>query len=121
MHNGKIIKTLLKERGLLAKDLLKALDLDKATGLRPFVDRDIKASRLEQVADFFGVPIDTFFIRNRPPHISVIGNDNNVACYTVGALEERSANLQALLEEKDKRIELLENMNELLMKQLQNK
>lgn len=118
MYNGDIIKALLKERKLRAKDLLEALGLDGDGGLRPLVDRDVKASRLEQVADFFGVSMDTFFIRNKQPHISVVGNKNNVACLTVGALEEKTANLQALIEEKDKRIELLETVNEMLRKEL---
>lgn len=119
MYNGKIIKQLLKERNLLVKDLLEALGLKGDCGMRPFVERDPKASRIEEVADFFGVSIDTFFIRNKPPHISVVGNKNNVACLTVGAQEERIANLNALIEEKDKRIALLENMNDMLMKQIE--
>lgn len=121
MYNGEIIKALLKERNLRAKDLLEALGLDGDGGLRPLVDRDVKASRLEQVADFFGVSMDTFFIRNKIPHISVVGSSNNVACYSVGALEEKTANLQALIEEKDKRIALLESVNAMLMKQLEEK
>lgn len=118
MYNGQIIKALLKERKLLIKDLVKALGLNEKNGLRALLDRDPKVSRLEEVADFFGVSMDTFFIRTKQPHISVVGNKNNVACLTVGAQEEKIANLNALIEEKDKRITLLESMNEMLMNQL---
>ena len=50
----------------------------------------------------------------------MVGNSNNVACLTIGALEEKTANLQALIEEKDKRIELLETVNEMLRKELED-
>lgn len=118
MYNGAIIKALLKERNLKIKDLLEELDMNTGGGLRPLAEGDPKASKLEELADFFGVSIDTFFIRNKQPHISVVGNSNNVAC--IGALEEKTANLQALIEEKDKRIELLETVNEMLRKELED-
>lgn len=120
MYNGAIIKALLKERNLKIKDLLEELDMNTGGGLRPLAEGDPKASKLEELADFFGVSIDTFFIRNKQPHISVVGNSNNVACLTIGALEEKAANLQALIEEKDKRIELLEIVNEMLRKELED-
>ncbi len=120
MYNGAIIRALLKERKLKIKDLLDGLNMNTGGGLRPLEDADPKASKLEELADFFGVSIDTFFIRNKQPHISVVGsNNNNIACFTVGALEEKTANLQALIDEKDKRIELLETVNEMLKRELE--
>ena len=120
MYNGAIIRALLKERKLKIKDLLEGLDMKTGGTLRPLEEADIKASKLEEIADFFGVSIDTFFIRNKQPHISVVGSNNkNIACFTVGALEEKTANLQALIEEKDKRIELLETVNKMLKKELE--
>lgn len=119
MYNGSIIKALLKERNLKIKDLLEGLNMNTGGGARPLVEGDPKASKLEEMADFFGVSIDTFFIRNKQPHISVVGNSNNVACLTIGALEEKTANLQTLIDEKDKRIELLETVNEMLRNELQ--
>ena len=121
MYNGAVIRALLKERNLKIKDLLEGLDMKTGGTLRPLEEADIKASKLEEIANFFGVSIDTFFIRNKQPHISVVGNNNNnIACFTVGALEEKTANLQALIEEKDKRIELLETVNEMLKRELEN-
>ncbi len=120
MYNGAKIKALLKERNLKIKDLLEELEMNTGGGLRPLAEGDPKASKLEKLADFFGVSIDTFFIRDKQPHISVVGNSNNVACLTIGALEEKNANLQALIEEKDKRIELLETVNDMLRKELTN-
>ncbi len=118
MYNGSIIKALLKERNLKVKDLLEGLNMNTGGGARPLIEGDPKASKLEELADYFGVSIDTFFIRDKQPHISVVGNSNNVACYTIGALEEKTANLQALIDEKNKRIELLETVNEMLKNEL---
>ena len=82
MYNGAIIRALLKERKLKIKDLLDGLNMNTGGGLRPLEDADPKASKLEELADFFGVSIDTFFIR-------------------------------------DKRIELLETVNEMLKRELE--
>lgn len=120
MYNGAKIKVLLKERNLKIKDLLEGLDMNTGGGIRPLVEGDPKASKLEEVADFFGVSIDTFFIRNKQSQNSMLGYSNNVACITIGALEEKTANLLALIEEKDKRIELLETVNEMLKKELED-
>lgn len=120
MYNGKIINALLKQQGKKKKDLLDALGVNYGGSIRPFVDGNPTVNKIEAIADFFGTSIDTFFIRNKQPHISVVGNSNNVACFTIGALEERTANLQALIDEKDKRIKLLETVNEMLNKELED-
>lgn len=120
MYNGKIINALLKQQGKKKKDLLDALGVNYGGSIRPFVDGNPSVNKIEAIADFFGVSIDTFFIRNKQPHISVVGNSNNVACFTIGALEEKTANLQALIDEKDKRIKLLETVNEMLNKELED-
>lgn len=63
MYNGQKIKELLHARNLKQKDLLEALGTRENGSISRFVDGNIKASRLEEIADFFGVSIDTFFIR----------------------------------------------------------
>ncbi len=63
MYNGKKILELLAERNLKQKDLLEALQTRENGSVSRFVKGDIKASRLEEIADFFSVSIDTFFVR----------------------------------------------------------
>ena len=53
MYNGAIIKALLKERNLKIKDLLEELDMNTGGRLRPLAEGDPKASKLEELADFF--------------------------------------------------------------------
>ncbi len=118
MYNGQIIKALLKQQGKKKKDLLEALGVNYGGSIRPFVEGNPTVGKLEAIADFFGVSMDTFFIRDKKPSISVVGNSNNVACVTIKGLEERNEHLHMLLEEKDKRIALLETMNELLQKEI---
>ena len=118
MYNGQIINALLKQQGKKKKDLLEALGVNYGGSIRPFVEGNPTVGKLEAIADFFGVSMDTFFIRDKKPSISVIGNSNNVACVTIKGLEERNEHLHMLIEEKDKRIALLESMNELLQKEI---
>lgn len=104
MYNGKIIKELLKERGLLIKDLLDYLypEPEKRNGsIKQLESGNPTVKTIEKIADFFQVPIDTFF--DRPN-------------YTPTNLEAeiRLEGLEKLLEEKDKRIEVLEKLNQLL-------
>lgn len=121
MYNGRIINQLLKQQGKQKKDLLAALGVNYGGTIKPFTDGNPTANKLEAIADFFGVSIDTFFLREKKPSISVVGNSNNVACVTIKGLEERNEHLALLLEEKDKRIALLESMNELLQKEIASK
>ena len=89
MYNGQIIKALLKQQGKKKKDLLEALGVNYGGSIRPFVEGNPTVGKLEAIADFFGVSMDTFFIRDKKPSISVVGNSNNVACVTIKGLEER--------------------------------
>lgn len=64
MFNGQRIKDLLKEQSKTAKDLLEHLGVKDNGTIARFTGSDIKASRLEQIADFFGVSVEYFFDRN---------------------------------------------------------
>jgi len=75
MYNGQKIKELLRLRNLKQKDLLEALGTRENGSISRFVDGNIKASRLEEIADFFGVSIDTFFIREHGYAAEPGGND----------------------------------------------
>ena len=79
MYNGQVINVLLKERGLRAKDLLEHLQLQSNGSITSLVKGNPTAERLEKIADFFDVPIDTLFQRAKSYGYNVIGNSNNVA------------------------------------------
>ena len=117
MYNGQVINVLLKERGLRAKDLLEHLQLQSNGSITSLVKGNPTAERLEKIADFFDVPIDTLFQRAKSYGFNVIGNSNNVASITIGELKGKAQAQDRIIEEKDKRIALLEDMVELLKKQ----
>lgn len=110
MYNGKIIKVLLKERRLLVKDLLDYLYPDpvKRNGsIKQLENGNPTVKTIEKVADFFKVPIDIFF--NRTNYSS-----------TKNEIDIRIECLKKILEEKDKRIEVLEQLNQLLSNKIQS-
>ena len=63
------------------------------------------------------MPIDALFKRNKSYGYNVVGNSNNVANITIGELRGKARSLEQIIEEKDKRNALLEDMVELLKKQ----
>ena len=119
MYNGQVINVLLKERGLRAKDLLEHLQLQSNGSITSLVKGNPTAERLEKIADFFDVPIDTLFQRAKNYGYNVIGNSNNVASITIGELKGKAQAQDRIIEEKDKRIALLEDMIALLEQQLE--
>lgn len=109
MYNGKIIKKLLKERGLLIKDLLDYLypDPQKRNGsIKQLESGNPTVKTLEKIADFLHVSMDVFF--ERPIYTPT----NNEA-------EIKIEGLKRLLEEKDKRIEELKQFNQLLTNRIE--
>ena len=117
MYNGQIINVLLKERNLRAKDLLEHLQLQSNGSITSLVRGNPTAERLEKIADYFDVPIDTLFKRSKTYGYNVVGNSNHVANITIGELRGKAKSLEKIIEEKDKRIALLEDMIALLKKQ----
>lgn len=120
MYNGRIIKHLLEINKIPNKDLLMYLGYNREGGnssLTQIMDGNPTVKRLEPVADFFKVSMDVFFNRNVPftPLSShVVGNGNAVGTGNsiITAKENESQlkieALERLIEEKDKRIEVLE-------------
>lgn len=116
MFNGNKISILLKASGIKSQDLLDALGIKNANGsISQIVNGNPTAKRLEAIADFFGVPIDTFFERNIKPTIlqPISHSEQSVSSSAEIPLYDR------LLDEKDKRIELLERMNSQLSNELE--
>lgn len=108
MYNPQKIIDLLNQTGVSNKTLLDYLGKNWNGSLTSIIKGDIRVSKLEKIADFFGVPVDEFFDREPAVNgVRVGGVRNNVHHFSVST--DPSA-LQQLIEEKDKRIALLEDM-----------
>ena len=120
MYNGEIIRDLLRQQGKRAKDLLAALEINTNGSLSQLIKKaNPTADRLEKIADFLNVPIDALFIREQPHGgYNIVGNGNNVANITIGTLKGKLQDQQQIIEEKDKRIKLLEEMLEMYRERL---
>ena len=118
MYNKDRIRELLEERKIKIKDFMEGVGA-KSNSLAQF-ERDganPTADTLEKIADFFQIPIDELFNREMPGY-NIVGNDNNVANITINSLNSNIESLEAIIEEKDKRIRLLEDMVEMLREQI---
>lgn len=110
MYNGNVIKQLLLDKKVTNKELLRYLGTEANASLAQIVNGNPTVKRLEKVADFFGVSMDVFFDREKPfKACPSSAHEDNELQY-----KEKIALLERLLEEKDKRIALLEQMNQLV-------
>ncbi len=115
MYNGIIISTLLEERKISKKEFLAAMEWSSFSQYRQLVTGNPTARVLERVADILQVPIDTFFTRSIPVAPSILGsgntfNNNNSVVITNQLQHAQIDSLEKLIEEKDKRILLLEKL-----------
>lgn len=111
MYNGKVIRRLLKERGILQKELLEYLypDLQKRNGSIVQIENgNPTVKTLERIADFFKISMDIFF--DRDEHYTHRGG------VSTNEYQLRIESLEKLIAEKDKRIDLLEQLNQLFKK-----
>ena len=120
MYNGRIIKHLLEINKIPNKDLLMYLGYNREGGnssLTQIMDGNPTVKRLEPVADFFKVSMDVFFHRNVPftplagnvvGNGNAVGTGNSVMTAKENECQRRIEALERLIEEKDKRIEVLE-------------
>lgn len=114
MYNPQKVIDLVNEAGVSNKTLLDYLGKNWNGSLISIIKGDIRVSKLEKIADFFGVSIDEFFDRDPAVNgVRVGGVRNNVHHFNVNT---ETAALQQLVEEKDKRIALLEDMVAMLKK-----
>lgn len=112
MYNPQKVIDLLKSTGVTNKALLDYMGKNWNGSIKGIISGDIRVSKLEKIADFFGVPVDEFFDRDQSVNgVMVGGVRNNVHHFSV---KTDPAALQALIDEKDKRIKLLEDMVALL-------
>lgn len=129
MYNGQIIRRLLDVRKIPNKDLLAYLGYNREGGnssLTQIIEGNPTVRRLEPVADFFQVSMDVFFERKvqfatSPNHVfgngNAVGNGNTIMTPAENEYKIKIENLERLLEEKDKRIETLQTLVEILQKQ----
>lgn len=103
MYNGKVIRELLSVRRKKLKDLREYLGATGNTTVLNIINGNPSASRLEEVADFFQVSMDTFFVREFQPE-----QVENIEFY------------KKIIEEKDARIQVLEKYIKALEKEVHN-
>lgn len=119
MYNPQKIIDLASQSGVSNKVLLDYLGKNWNGSLASIIKGDIRVSKLEKIADFFGVSIDEFFDRDPAINgVKVGGVRNNVHHFNINT--ETTA-LKQLVEEKDKRIALLEDMVAILKKEQPSK
>lgn len=111
MYNGNIIRQLLVEKNIPNKELLRYIGTEANASLAQIVNGNPTVKRLEKVADFFGVSMDTFFEREKP--FKYVGTTK---CDDTAYYLEKIELLEKIIKEKDERIKLLENVNQLLTK-----
>ena len=120
MYNGLIIEQLLEARKIQKKVILDYLGIPReggGTALKQIMTGNPTVKRLEPVADFFQVSMDVFFNRNVPfsslaSHVvgngNAVGTGNSVITPQENESQLKIEVLERLIEEKDKRIEVLE-------------
>ena len=109
MYNGNVIKQLLLDKKVTNKELLRYLGTEANASLAQIVNGNPTVKRLEKVADFFGVSTEMLIEREKPFKAYSSAHGDNEQQY-----KEKIELLERLLEEKDKRILLLEQMNQLV-------
>lgn len=126
MYNGKIIKRLLEVKKIPNKELLAYIGHNREGGnssLNQIINGNPTVRRLEPVADFFEVSMDIFFERKvqfttSPNHVfgngNAVGNGNTIMTPAENEYKMKIESLERLLEEKEKRIETLETLVQVL-------
>lgn len=126
MYNGLIIDELLESRKIQKKIILDYLEIPRdggGTALKQIMTGNPTVKRLEPVADFFQVSMDIFFNRKVPftplgsnvvGNGNAVGNGNTVMTPGENECKMKLEALERLLEEKEKRIETLETLVQVL-------
>lgn len=108
MYNGNKIKELLALHGQSNKELLNYLGVEMNSSLTQLINGNPSAKKLEKIADFFGVPIDVFFTRDKEY------DESKGSMQDAKNLKEKIKLLEQLVEDKNKLIQLLEERNKYL-------
>ena len=121
MYNGLIINDLLLDRKIKKKDLVIAINGKNST-IESVINGNPTVRTLEKVADFFKVSMDIFFERevsfSKEGHTigAVNGNGNKVqqghGNVMLNSQEKEIEHLKALLDEKERLIQVLMSKRE---------
>jgi len=107
MFNGQIIRELMDDRKEPYRNLMRALGVNpKNSNINSIVNGNPSVKRLEEIADYFDVPIDIFFIRKKQyksPEITEYQKE-------IKDLKERIKYLETLMAEKDRCISVQETL-----------
>lgn len=118
--NRQRIQDLLDATGKKRAELMEYMGTADTISINQLIKGDIRASKLEKLADFFHVPIDFFFDRDATNFGVQIGGENNkVHHFSVGSDANEIMRLQEIIIEKDKLIEEKERHNKTLQEMIE--
>lgn len=118
MYNPRKVIELIESSNVQKKSLLDYMGMNWNGSINAVIKGDIRVSKLEKIADFFGVAIDYFFDRECQNNgLLVRGTQNRVHHFSIAPDNSSVKYLEAIIEEKDKRIQTLEALVELLKAQ----
>lgn len=106
MYKGNKIRELFAIHSKKNKDLLEYLGSSSNSTIIQLINGNPTVSKLEQVADFFGVSMDVFF--ERPEYQQ---NKNNIDLQNE-LLRQENAFLKEQIKQLEKQVNLLEKYNE---------
>lgn len=113
MYNPDIIRELMTRKSVSAPAVLKAIGSQPRRSLTHLLYRNIGVERLEALASIFEVPVDTFFLKEGETVKSKVD-----AALFHSQIATNPQFVTDLLNEKDKRIELLESVVDDLRQQI---
>lgn len=106
MYKGSKIRELLAIHSKKNKELLEYLGSSSNSTIAQLINGNPTVSKLEQVADFFGVSMDIFFERAEYQN-----NKNNIEIQ-IELLRQENAFLKEQIKQLEKQVKLLEKYNE---------
>ncbi len=119
MYNPQKVIDLIQASGIKGKQLLDYMGKNWNGSVEAVIKGDIRVSKLEKIADFFGVPVDAFFDREPENNGVIVGGvQAKVHHFSVGMSANDRKNYESLIAEKDCRIEELKDTIRILKKQL---
>lgn len=123
MLNGRKIEKLIEEYNVSKQDLSDATGMSRTTLYNILCSkRSPSCENVEKIADYFKVPIDSFFDRsveitgNKVGH-SVNGNGNNVSGnILLNECQKENEHLKEIIAEKERTIQILLNQQDRITK-----
>ncbi|MFD3001455.1 hypothetical protein ACFS7Z_13870 [Pontibacter toksunensis] len=128
MHQGRVLKDLTKESGLTQEDAAKAFKYSRAGFRLLFKEEKLKEDIIKKACEIFNVERNEFFpmesvlidgnsTYNRPTQKGGQGNVQVIGTY-YDCMSELVTVQKALIAEKDRTIQLQDEINEMLKKQI---